>query len=176
MHTGWWCVRHTARLRKVTEVNGCTCDVSIMTDARAGNVACGHCAGYWMRGGRPLAIDPGNATAMRDFIAAGGVIAWQFTTGGVTFVGPDDVVTAPGKARLEACPDCAFAAKNGRACDCDGSGIRLFHACIECGDPAMWAFDGDRAHLRCDLCGARWDVTHPEWIGQRIPASVMAIT
>ena len=160
----------------------CSCAMSIMGagQARSGWLNCEVCGGAWFSPSRsPYKLDPDSATRIREFIAAGGLVAGVWALGQVVFVPPEDVVAPPGKAHLVRCPDCSYAASKGRACDCEGTGVQLYHACIACGDIAMWVYgltgrDGDYAHMSCRLCGARWDQGHPEWIAQRIPARIAA--
>jgi hypothetical protein len=158
----------------------CSCDISIMTQdqARPGWLTCSACGGAWFnRELSPYKLDFESATRIGEFIAGGGAVAGVWHLREVVFVPPQAVVAPPGKARLGRCPDCDFAARNSRPCDCGGTGILVHHACVNCGDTTMWVYgttgrEGDWAHMSCRLCGTQWDQAHPEWIAQRVPERV----
>lgn len=155
----------------------CSCDLSIMTQeqARPGWLRCSVCGGAWFGPElSPYKLDADNAARIRDFIASGGVVAGAWHLREIAFISPKAVVAPPGKAHLVRCPDCSYAARHGFRCDCGGTGHRVYHACVNCGETAMWVYgatdqERDSAHMRCHLCGIHWDQSHPGWIAQRVP-------
>jgi hypothetical protein len=142
----------------------CSCDISIMRpdQARPGWIHCALCGGAWFNATlSPYKLDADNAMRMGEFIASGGVVAGVWHLREVIFVPPSAVVEPPGKARLGPCPDCDFAARNGRLCDCGGTRILVHHACVDCGDTAGWVYGSNGRD--------GWDQSHPGWIAQRVP-------
>ena len=128
----------------------CSCAMTLLgaDQARPCWLNCGVCGGAWFSPARsPYKLDAESATRIREFIAAGGLVAGVWNLGQVVFVPPEVVVAPPGKAHLDRCPDCNYAATKGRPCDCEGT---------------------------CRLCGARWDQWHPEWNAERILARIAA--
>lgn len=81
---------------------------------------------------------------------------------------PVPPATAPGRAYVQNCPDCA-----GAGCRyCDQSGKVLLRACPRCGDPAWDLVSRPREPeaMACRLgCGYQWDATDPGWLLQRLP-------
>jgi len=158
----------------------CSCNTSFLSasGARPGNLACSRCGGTWTNAeGAPFALDAEQAAKARVFIADGGLVVLSFWLRRVLFIQAEDVVPAPGNARMSRCPDCDHGQRYGVPCDrCGGTGVELYRACVSCRDIAMWSYGpgNDQAHMTCDLCGASWDAGHPGWLAQRVPERLLA--
>jgi hypothetical protein len=75
----------------------------------------------------------------------------------------------PGRALIEACPDCHGA----RCRHCQWKGRILWHVCPRCGN-IDWRYiaghNDDRQGMYCRLgCGAQWMPDDPDWLAQRLP-------
>jgi hypothetical protein len=83
-------------------------------------------------------------------------------------------IAAPGRALIRRCDACAGTGDDeGVAClDCDGSGRIVWHACVSCGDTAMWRYRED-GRIDC-ICGAVWSADDPRWLAQRFPELIPA--
>jgi hypothetical protein len=87
-------------------------------------------------------------------------------------------IAAPGRALIRLCDGCdgqgGFTWQGTyRVCtDCDGRGSIVWHACVACGDTAMWRYGNDGV-IRC-RCGASWTEDDPRWRAQRMPELVTA--
>lgn len=154
----------------------CACDMSLMTPetVRTGVPVCAWCGGQWVRSdGAPYLLTDETAAGMRHYLEAGGLVVLVYALDRVVYVDPTEVLAAPGTAKLHRC-QCGDGMDGALRCDiCDGTARELYHACVNCGDVAMWAWDGDRAHMACDLCRARWDAADPRWIAQRVPQRLL---
>jgi len=144
--------------------------------ARAGGLACTWCGLPWKVDGKQLVIGTEElAERIAAFLAAGGEAVYVGALKRVVYIPPDRVVAAPGRARIEDCPDCDHdVSSGGKPCrECAGTGWQVWKACPRCGDSAMWRYMDGRTRMHCQACQASWGRDYPGWLAQRLPARLL---